>query len=559
MQHHVFTIAKVCEHYGVSNVIICPGSRSAPLVYAFTRNTNFTCYSIIDERSAGFIALGLAQQTQKPTVLICTSGTAVVNFFPAVAEAYYQKIPLLILSADRPPEFLNQQDGQMIMQKGVFGKHVLGSHELLCFDENTIDYKLTERIVTNALEEAISEKGKGPVHINVPLREPLYDTPKIVSLPAIQTIKSRSKGETAIPLPCFELFTSAWTKSKKKMLLIGGFPVSKDLHHLLELVSKKNDLIILTDVCSNQNEFCNVANYDFLLKLYGKNIPKELSPDFILSLGGPMVSKSLYKWLKEIKVPYHFRLQSAAEPIDTYGNLTHLLEADVLAYLEAFSSLDTKSNDGDTDYFDTWKKLNGSTLNILQNFHEKDIWCEPSAVNAILNLIPKESLLQVGNSSAIRWVSWNGFNPQNINIYSNRGTSGIDGCLSTAIGAALAQPEKKVFALLGDLSFLYDEHALWNNCLPPNLKIMVINNKGGNIFNWIDGPSQHPEELNFFTTPQARELNLVCESYGIKHTSIHNFEELRTFFGKEMAGLEIIELRFENNHGLNSFLSIQIN
>ena len=558
MQHHVFTIAKVCEHYGVSNVIICPGSRSAPLVYAFTRNPSFTCYSIIDERSAGFIALGLAQQTQKPTVLICTSGTAVVNFFPAVAEACYQKIPLLILSADRPPEYLNQQDGQMIMQKGVFGKHVLGSHELLCFDENTIDYKLTERIVTNAIEEAISEKGKGPVHINVPLREPLYDTPKYVSLPAIQIRKSRSKGETAILLPHFELFTSAWTKNKKKMLLIGGFPVSKSLHHLLGLLSKKNDLIILTDVCSNQNEFCNVPNYDFLLKLYGKNIPRELCPDFILSLGGPMVSKSLYKWLKEIKVPFHFRLQSTAEPIDTYGNLTHLLEADILAYLEAFSSLDTKSKDGDTVYLDTWKKLNDSTKNILHNFHEKEIWCEPTVTNAILKLIPEESLFQVGNSSAIRWVSWNGVNHKNINIYSNRGTSGIDGCLSTAIGAALAQPDKKVFALIGDISFLYDDHALWNNFLPPNLKIMVINNKGGNIFNWIDGPSQHPEELNFFTTPQIRDLKLVCESYGIKHTSIHNFEELETFFGKEMAGLEIIELRFENNHGLNSFLSIQL-
>jgi 2-succinyl-5-enolpyruvyl-6-hydroxy-3-cyclohexene-1-carboxylate synthase len=342
------------------------------------------------------------------------------------------------------------------------------------------------------------------------------------------------------------------------MLLIGGFPVSKSLHHLLGLLSKENDLIILTDVCSNQNEFCNVPNYDFLLKLYGKNIPRELCPDFILSLGGPMVSKSLYKWLKEIKVPFHFRLQPTAEPIDTYGNLTHLLEADILAYLEAFSSLDTKSKDGDTVYLDTWKKLNDSTKNILHNFHEKEIWCEPTVTNAILKLIPEESLFQVGNSSAIRWVSWNGVNHKNINIYSNRGTSGIDGCLSTAIGAALAQPDKKVFALIGDISFLYDDHALWNNFLPPNLKIMVINNKGGNIFNWIDGPSQHPEELNFFTTPQIRDLKLVCESYGIKHTSIHNFEELETFFGKEMAGLEIIELRFENNHGLNSFLSVQL-
>lgn len=559
MQHHVFTIAKVCEHYGVSNVIICPGSRSAPLVYAFTRNSHFTCYSITDERSAGFIALGIAQQTQKPVVLICTSGTAVVNFFPAIAEAYYQNIPLLILSADRPPEYLNQQDGQMIMQKGVFGKHVLGSHELLCFEENKIDYKLTERIVAQALEEAIAEKGKGPVHINVPLREPLYDIPEFVSIPAIQPRKSRLKGETAIPLPHFEQFSNAWSKSKKKMLLIGGFPASKELKNIIASLNKKNDIIIITDVCSNQNEFCNVSNYDFLLKLLGKNIPREFTPDFILSLGGPLVSKSLYKWLKEIKVPFHFRLQSAAEPIDTYGNLTHLLEADILAYLEAFCSLGIKTENVDTDYFEAWTKLNGSTKSILQNFHKKEIWCEPSVVNAILNFIPKESLLHIGNSSAIRWVSWNGFNQENINIYCNRGTSGIDGCLSTAIGAALAEPEKRVFALIGDITFLYDEHALWNSSLPPNLKIMVINNKGGNIFNWIDGPSQHPKELNFFTTPQTREVKLVCESYHIKHTVIKNFETLEAFFTNQTLGIEIIELPFENNHGLNSFLSIQIN
>jgi 2-succinyl-5-enolpyruvyl-6-hydroxy-3-cyclohexene-1-carboxylate synthase len=558
LQHHVFTIAKVCEHYGVSNVIICPGSRSAPLVYAFTRNANFTCYSIIDERSAGFIALGIAQQIQKPVVLICTSGTAVVNFFPAIAEAYYQKIPLIILSADRPPEYLNQQDGQMIMQKGIFGKHVLGSHELLCFEENKIDYKLTERIVAQAIEESISEQGNGPVHINVPLREPLYDIPEFVSLPAIQARKSHSKGETAIPLPYFELFTSAWTKSKKKMLLIGGFPESKELHHLLELLSKKNDLLIITDVCSNQNEFCNVTNYDFLLKLLGNNVPEELTPDFILSLGGPMVSKSLYKWLKKIKVSFHFRLQSTPDPIDTYGNLTHLLEADVLAYLEAFSSLNTKSNDGDKVYFDTWKNLNGSTKKLLQNFHDKEIWCEPSVVNAIINFAPKESLLQVGNSSAIRWVSWIGFSNKNINIFSNRGTSGIDGCLSTAIGAALAQPEKKVFALIGDISFLYDEHALWSNSLPPNLKILVLNNKGGNIFNWIDGPSQHPNELSYFTTPQTRDLKFICESYKIQHTFINNYEGLKLFFENQSTFIEVIELSFENNHGLNSFLSIQI-
>ena len=237
MQQHVFTISKICSNFGIEHAVICPGSRSAPLVYAFTQNKKIKCHSAIDERSAGFMALGMAQQLLKPVVLVCTSGTAVLNFFPAVAEAFYQKIPLLILSADRPPEQLNQQDGQMIMQKGVFGKHVLASHELLCFEEDKVDFKLTERIVNSALYECIHPAGFGPVHINVPLREPLYDLQSNLPIPKLHFSKEHQLPPIPLPAKQLDSMVLAWKQSKKRMILVGQMPVSINLHHLLILAS----------------------------------------------------------------------------------------------------------------------------------------------------------------------------------------------------------------------------------------------------------------------------------------------------------------------------------
>jgi 2-succinyl-5-enolpyruvyl-6-hydroxy-3-cyclohexene-1-carboxylate synthase len=561
LQQHVFKIAEVCAQYGVKNVIICPGSRSAPLVYAFTQHPEFECQSVIDERSAGFIALGIAQQQHRPVVLICTSGTATLNFFPAIAEAFYQKIPLLVLSADRPPELLNQQDGQMIMQKGVFNKHVLGSHELLCYDEDNTDYLLTERIVSNALETCLSEKGFGPVHINVPLREPLYNFNDKVKFPPIGPLNLLKRG--AIQLPNFEGFMAAWRHSQKRLIVVGQMQLSPAIILALDTLCQMHQVVIISDITSNLHLSKNILHFDMLFKAADKNQLKALEPDILLSFGGPMISKSLKQWLKSIQPIWHFRLQSSDEPIDTWGNMTHLLCANETSYLTSISKQSVEPAEISNFYFNQWKQLDETIESKISHFHQQKVWCEPSSVyHVIANLAPN-SIVQIGNSSVVRWVSWNAIKRTDLEVYCNRGTSGIDGSLSTALGAAIAKPDKLVYLLIGDLSFIYDEHALWGNQLPKNLKVIVLNNQGGNIFNWIDGPSKHPDELPFFTTPNRRSIQKICDSYDVLHLSAGNYESLQQALVQTEKNnvLSVIELTYTASDALQDikrFLNIKL-
>ncbi len=553
MQNFVYTIAQVCQQFGVENVVICPGSRSAPLVYAFTENKSFTCYSVIDERSAGFMALGIAQQSLKPVVLISTSGTACLNFFPAIAEAFYQKIPLLILSADRPPSLLNQQDGQMIMQNNVFGKHVKGSHELLCFEEDKIDYYLTEQIVFQALDQSMSEQGFGPVHINVPLREPLYNKNSAVEIPPLRAnkeIKIRSANNN---FPYIDELKDAWKASSKKLILLGQMPPSESLAETLQYFCQNEDVVLFADVVSNQHAISTVPYFDSILQFHNKEFMQEFEPDLILSFGGPFVSKAMKNWLKNCKPNYHFRIQLEEQLIDTYQHVTHFVKADLLSYLSTFRAIRIFNNPSSKPYCEAWATLNAKVSLAITQFHHTKIWCEPSAVRKVLQNLPENSQIQIGNSSSIRWVSWNGFNQHNVNAFSNRGTSGIDGTISTAIGAARNNPGKTVTLLCGDLSLFYDQNGFWQQDLPTNLKIIILNNQGGNIFNWIDGPSQHPEQLPYFTTKNNLSIAILAKQYGLVYQSCNDFESLNNclanLYTPQTAPI-IVELVFEETSNL---------
>lgn len=561
MQKHVFTIAKVCENAGIKNAIICPGSRSAPLVYAFTKHTKINCISAIDERSAAFIALGMAQQSLTPVVLIATSGTACLNFFPAVAEAFYQKIPLVILSADRPPELLNQQDGQMIMQKGVYGKHVLASHELLCYNENNIDYNLTERIVKHAIEESVNTKKSGPVHINVPLREPLYDFPNDISeLPQSHEIIQDSPKPSVRKLPYLQELSYAWIESKKRLILVGQSFPNEIIQSYLHKIGNSDDVVILTDITSNQLSAGTVQHFDAMLQFSSPDVLDELAPDFILSMGGPFVSKALKIWLKKQKNIHHFRLQSEAQLVNTYQNVSQPIIAEIIPYLESFQSLNIFNNQAQRNYVNSWKKQERSYLVNLENFMQDIHWSEPKAMYKILQDIPSNYVLHLGNSSAVRWASWLGVSNLTMPCYSNRGTSGIDGSISTAVGAALANPNRTHILIVGDLSLFYDQNAFWIKQLPTNLKIIVLNNGGGNIFNWIDGPSKFPEQIEYFTTPHTLSVANLCKQYGLNQliceTEKQLEDNLKSLY-KNNDQIVLLELVFEKDTNLFAISSFK--
>lgn len=555
MQHHVLTLAKVCENAGIKHAVICPGSRSAPLVYAFTQHTQIACYSIVDERSAAFVALGIAQQSNEPVIIIATSGTACLNFFPAVAEAYYQQIPLLILTADRPPELLNQQDGQMIMQKGVYGKHVLASHELLCFDENQGDYKLTERIVKNAISECRKTERHGPVHINVPLREPLYNIPQNpVDFSYLNTQAEEIKPSIR-KLPLLTDVSEAWMQAKKRIILIGQMRPNKQIASFLQKIIDTDDVVVLSDIVSNQSAACYMPHFDSIIQFASAEILAQLEPDFILSLGGPMVSKSLKNWLKQQKPLHHFRLQNEGEIVNTYQNVTQAIVADVVPYLETFHSLNIFKNKDLKTYRALWVQQEENFIALFQKFLQNRPWSEPKAMQQVINNLVPYSQVQLGNSSAVRWASWLGLQQSSLTLYSNRGTSGIDGSISTAIGSAIAMPQQTVTLIVGDVSLFYDQNGFWQNNLPSNLKIIVLNNGGGNIFNWIDGPKKFPEQLSYFTTPHKLSIGKLCEQYGLNYLSCKeesNLEEQLKELYKPSHTLSILDLVFEDKTNLEA-------
>ena len=563
MHNQVYTIAKVCSEFGCTHAVICPGSRSAPLLFAFKQDAKINCISVTDERSAGFVALGIAQQTKKPVVLICTSGTALLNFFPAIAEAKYQQIPLLILSADRPPEMLNQQDGQMIMQKGVFGKHVNNSHELMCEDQGSYDLLLTQTIVQTALVESVQPGNIGPVHINVPLREPLYPKTLMVDAPQLAVFENIANTTNTLSLKNLDLFSMAFKQSKKIVFLIGQTPPNTELDHLLKKLSKTQQVVILADVISNQHQHSIAPNFDALIQYTNQELLNELAPDMLVSTGGPLVSKALKNWLKNCQPIWHFRISEELKPINTYGNLTHSIRCSIQLLLTRFlESNSLQENESNTFYL-KWMEYAQKTALLQAALFESKTWSEPCVFSKLLKALPSNSILHIGNSGSIRFASWLGLSGFKGQIFGNRGTSGIEGSVSTAVGAAIAQPESTVYLICGDLSFFYDSNAMWLTALPSNLKIIVMNNGGGKIFEWIEGPSKFPEHLDFFTTPHQRSISGLSANFGITCITCHaesdfdlKLEQLKQF--QQTAVLELVFDAQINTEYIQKFKSIQL-
>jgi 2-succinyl-5-enolpyruvyl-6-hydroxy-3-cyclohexene-1-carboxylate synthase len=554
MQQHVFAISQTCASSGIKHAIICPGSRSAPLVFAFTQ-AGITCHSVVDERSAGYMALGMAQQLREPVALICTSGTASLNFFPSIAEAFYQKIALLVLTADRPPELLNQQDGQMIMQKDVYGSHVLASYELPCYTHGKENINETVTIVSKALVQSMGERN-GPVHINVPLCEPLYPEKG-------NTVKLKLPEQPALlpaeAMPVTDVVKKsvlkAWMGNAKKMVLVGQMPVSGALNGALTELSKHPDVVILCDVLSNEFEFNTALHFDYLLTRADAETQEALQPDCIISLGGPVLSKSLKLWLQKQKPLHHFRINAGDEKVDTYKNVTQHIKGNAPGLLYSLA-LQTGNLSDEKNYFRSfWETADVVVAKAINTFATNGQWSELHAMDLVLQAIPDAANVQVGNSSIIRYASHLArINPSWV-MSGNRGTSGIDGCTSTAVGAAKVNNRPTVL-LTGDIAFLYDINALWQKELPHNLKIVVFNNEGGGIFQLIDGPSRHIQQLDYFTTPHTQSIKQIALQKGMEYYfcgSQNNWNKDAKPFFANSSKPALLELKFDRTTNAKLF------
>lgn len=552
MQNHVYAIAEACKRAGLTDVIICPGSRSAPLLYAFATDTFFTCHSVIDERSAAYMALGMAQHNRKPAILISTSGTAAANFLPAVCEAFFQHVPLLVLTADRPEEMLHQQDGQMIDQKHLFGNHVKAFVQVPCYPHGRENLKQTFTLISEIIATSVNNE-KGPVHINVPLAEPLYEMGKKPVFSQQWNAKPKSKPD---------LFNAdlqnAWIRARRKLIVQGQHHPDAQLFTALHRLQDDEATVVFADLLSNQQHEHCITHFDAILTLSDSSKLKSLQPDLIISAGGPVLSKATKKWLQQCKPEHHFRIDEHNHVIDTYHNVTHHIRGKAADVLGTLTTISGQAN----TYKKTWLKLNELTRIALGNKLIAKGFSEFLATQELMQLIPDACNVQVGNSSIIRYVSWlANINPSWV-ISGNRGTSGIDGSTSTAAGAARVN-NRLTFLLTGDVAFLYDIHILLTSSLPDNLKIVVFNNGGGRIFEWIDGPSRYPDFLPYFTTPHQADIQAICKAAKVHYSTASNQAQLKKAFSETLQhpGAAVLEIKFnpaENLKAMKQFKQIRL-
>ena len=516
---------------GVNEAVICPGSRNAPLMIALTRHGGFKCYSIADERSAGFFGLGIALKTGRPVVICCTSGSAGLNFAPAVVEAFFQEVPLIVLTADRPKEWIGQWDGQTIYQENLFGKHAKAF-----FDFETDD-------CTSAPLIAMAEP-KGPVQINVPISEPFYPEPGFILENSSAIFQNETlakhKAQSTKNKVDYEYFNQAIASAEKILVTVGQM----EDNSIFKTLSAYG-IPVIGDATSNCG---STIAHDLLLA--DESLWPSLQPDLHIHFGKSFVSKRIKQFLRTNKPKQSWLIHP--NPIgkpDPFLCLTHVVNTDANSFI--------KGVEWSSKFWNTW---NSAKITSLQaEFFAQPNWTELHLYNQISEKIEQESAeVHIANSLAVRYINWTLTKFIKTEVYSNRGTSGIDGCLSTAVGAA-QKTDKLCISIIGDVAFQYDRNALWNQYIPANLRIIVFNNGGGGIFRNLEGAKDLPELDEFMETQQGFTAENTAKDAHISYFSAKNEKELdlNAFFNnKGPALLEIHTNSIENAAELKKYMAL---
>lgn len=539
-------LVAVCVAKGVRDFVLAPGSRSAPLTIVLSERADVTCRVVYDERSAGYIALGLAQQLGRAVGLVCTSGTAAVNFGPAVVEAYYQRIPLLVLTADRPPEWIDQQDNQAIHQNGLYAPHVRASFTLPLDDGHPDTPWYVQRIASQAVDLAQGWE-PGPVHINVPLREPLYPPSGHRAAPLAAPPLQVLAAAPTLHEDAWAPLLAEWRAASRKLIVAGQHPPDGPLFHALsELLAADASAALFADITANLHALTQGSSQrDLALGSSDAATLDTLRPDLIVNFGGQITSKYLKKLLRNKPAPLWHVRPSLVAP-DTYQTLRTVIPSQPAAFFtQLVGQLAAGENGGKDstqrrkgaktrsraqgsgavlDYAGPWEQLQVQGAAGLDELLATQPFGEFAAVQQVLAALPRGTHLQLGNSMAIRYANFAGFNLAHLpsRIDGNRGTSGIDGTVSTAVGAALAAPNAPTLLLVGDLGFFYDRNGLWHAHVPPNLRIVLLNNHGGGIFDIIEGPDRLPETVRrpYFLTPQPLTAARTAADFGLRYWQV---------------------------------------
>ena len=450
--------------HGVRHAVVCPGSRNSAIVHNLNECPDITCYPVTDERSAGFYALGMTQALQLPVVVCVTSGTALLNLAPAVAEAYYQHRPLVVVSADRPAAWIDQLDGQTLPQPDALGRFV-GKAVSLPEPHDADSRWYCNRLVNEALVAC----RRAPVHINVPITEPLFD----YTQPSLPKERKIELVPADIPPHTLNHVIRMFMQSERPML-IAGQPMNPNLDEAVSLVQDDDSYV----------------------------------PDFVLYIGDSIVSKRVKHFLRKARQTW--AVNWTGEVNDTFQNLTHVIQGDgdVVADQIRFMLEQTAH-----PFVQKWDELLARVRKHRDNY--TPAYSQMAAVKYFeeqLSLRPYKAAVHYANSSAIRLACIYARHA----VFCNRGVNGIEGSLSTAAGMSLATDEP-VFCVIGDLSFFYDQNALWNQNLKGNFRILLLNNGKGGIFNMLKGLEQSPARDRFVAAEHHTTAAGICQQNGVAY------------------------------------------
>lgn len=505
-------IGEVLYRYGITDIILSPGSRNAPLTIHFTNHQEYTCFSIVDERSAAFFALGMAQSKKKPVAVCCTSGTASANYYPAIIEAFYQNIPIVVLTADRPENYVDIFDGQTIRQKNMYSNHIYGSYQL---SESESEESITQNFLDlkKALNTCVLKSG--PIHINIPFSEPLYEQTDQIEISFEKLTLPEKNYNSDKYKPLF----STWNNFSKKMILVGMQQPNSELNQLLEKLAEREDTIILTEVTSNLNSSKFYPNIDRYMFPFGEDTLDDYKPELLLTIGQNIVSKKIKDFLRKSKLKAHWHLDEYWHP-DTYFSLTEKIEENPVIFLKELVKVPPVAS----SYSLLWKQLKDERQLRHNDFIKNLPFSDLRVIKTLDEKIPDSYNLQISNSSMIRYAQLFNFNSKN-KIFCNRGASGIDGATSTAVGFAVADTHPTLL-ITGDIGFFYDSNALWNKYIPNTFRIILVNNGGGDIFKIIPGPDSSNSLEEYFVSRHNRTARLMAQEYNFEYIQAHNQEEL---------------------------------
>ena len=526
------TLAQIAALKGISRFVLSPGSRCAPLTLALVQHPGISTRTISDERAAAFMALGMADALQQPVGLLCTSGTAALNYAPALAEAFYRNVPLLVLTADRPLEWLGQNDGQTIPQKNMYAGLVKASFELPVNPALPDEKWHYNRILNEAANLCLTAPF-GPVHINVPVREPFYPAPGYT----LHFDKpTRLITETGAK-PKLDKFTAnqlanEWLQTERKLLVAGQLGPDLELSNAVYACRSYNSLPVAADVTANLHKVPHlITHHDLFLQPRFAELHKTLQPQLLVTFGNALLSKNLKVFLRNYRPEQHWHIQAAGPVADTFRSLTRIIRAEPADFLNMLGETGYFTHSGtENAYTQAWQQAEAQAAAYTQAAFEQagkeGAFTEFSALRQVTAALPDHTALHVSNSMPVRYANYGKPAPERrISVFSNRGTGGIDGCTSTAVGCAWVHKGLTVL-ITGDMAFFYDRNGLWHNYMPQNLRIVVLNNHGGGIFRIIDGPSQRPELEEYFETKQTQTARRTAADAGMEYTLCSNAQEL---------------------------------